>query len=205
MGELLRKVRTGVVVLTLMVVGGGFASAAGYDSDETSHSVTYTVLSFRAIALSDNGPVEIGNVRQGSKETEIGPTLLYATTWLGDTVSVVLDSPMETDLALWLTPGTPSVAPSYYPTPIVSGTPSPVPTQYAVPCDTIGTQADSVSLSDATQPLITSITDCGLDTSNAWVSVSTSFVLDATNANDGATDYTTSTPKTVYYIIDTGL
>jgi hypothetical protein len=200
----IRKARTGVAVALAVVVGGGFATAAGYDPASTSHDVTYEVLSFRAISLSSTAPVPIGYVRQGSYQTVSGPSVLYATTWTGDRIVVSLDSDVATDLILRLKPGAPSVAPSYYPTPVISGTPSPVPTQYAVPCDPGGSGApvSSVPLTAGTAPLIESITDCGLDTSGAWVTSTTTFTLDATGANDPDTDYTGSTTKTVTYTIE---
>lgn len=192
----LRKVRIGVGVFLTVVVGGGFATAAGNDSDFTSHSVTYSILSFRAISLSSTDAVPIGAVRQGSFKQVDGPDIYYATTWAGDQITVGLSADMETDLDLYLIPGTPAVNDSYLP--------AGKTTEVAVPCDTSGegVAVASVALDSSDTTLVNSITDCGLDTAGAWITLSTAFKLDATNANDVDTDYTNTTSKTVTYTID---
>ncbi|MFM8303083.1 MAG: hypothetical protein ACKOA9_02105 [Actinomycetota bacterium] len=196
MNAFLRKVRIGLGVFLTVVVGGGFATAAGNDPDLVSHSVTYSVLSFRAISLSSADPVPIGAVRQGSFKQVDGPDIYYATTWAGDQITVGLSADMETDLQLYLIPGTPAVNDSY--------TPAETTTEFPVPCDTDGegVAASSVLLDSTDTTLVNSITDCGLDTAGAWITLSTAFKLDATSANDVDTDYTNTTSKTVTYTID---
>lgn len=189
----IRKVWTGVLVLLTVVVGGGLASAAGNDPADTSHTLTYEVLSFRAISLSSTGAVDIGYVRQGSVGTANGPTLLYATTWAGDKITADLssatpgDSDVAGDLVLYISASTPTVS-------------------TGVVCDTggIGSPAGSVILDSAGVDLITAISDCGLDTTGAWVESQLRFRLDATAAVADV-DYTGAQTKTVTYTIDAGV
>lgn len=196
MHAFLRKVRIGLGVFLTVVVGGGFATAAGNAPDTATHDVTYSVLSFRAISLSSTDAVAIGAVRQGSFKQVSGPDIYYATTWAGDQITVGLSADMETDLKLYLIPGTPAVNDSYLP--------AGKTTEIAVPCDTAGEgiAAASVLLDSTDTTLVNSITDCGLDTTGAWITLGTAFKLDATMANDVNTDYTNTTPKTVLYTID---
>lgn len=197
----MRKLCTGGLVFLTIVVGGGFASAvdpdpcaevppAGNCPADTSHTLTYEVLSFRAISLSSTGVVAIGYVRQGSFATKDGPTLLYATTWAGDKITVELssDTPGESDVAgdlvLYISATTPSVS-------------------ALVTCDEngVGIPGGSVVLDSTATDLITSISDCGLDSANKWVEADIDFRLDATAAIADV-DYTGAQTKTVTYTID---
>lgn len=185
----IRKMRTGVLVFLVVVIGGGFSSALpGNGSDSTTHDVNYEVLSFRSISLDDFADVEISYVRQGSKVTELGPTLLYATTWAGDKITASLDSDVADALFLNIIPGTP-VAPGG-----------------STPCDTPtgeGIASATLALSTAPVDLITSISDCGLDTTGEWIESDLTFQLDASGATADV-DYTGPVTKTVTYTIDAG-
>lgn len=182
----IRKFWTGGLVFLTLVLGGGFASAAGNDPAETFHTVTYEVLSFRAISLSSAAPVAIGYVRQGSEVVEVGPTLRYATTWAGDQITAVLDSDVAPALNLWIKASTPVA-----------------PLGPTAPCDADGegTAEGSQALTSTPVTIINSITDCGLDTSPGWIGSLLTFRLDATQATEDE-DYTGPEEKTVTYVID---
>lgn len=184
----IRKLRTGVLVLAAIVVGGGFASATpGNGNDTASHDVNYEVLSFRSISLDSINDVEIGYVRQGSFEIADGPTLLYATTWAGDKITASIDSNVAEDLYLYVKASTP----------VVPGG--------STPCDSGGEGAanNSQALDSGPKDLITAISDCGLDTTGGWIESALTFKLDATNATANV-NYTGPETKIVTYTIDAG-
>lgn len=221
----IRRTLIGLLAAALAVIGGGFASAAGTgnDSDSDSHTVTYTILSYRAIALG--GPnadsVDFGNVRQGHIAYRRGPVIRYATTWAGDKIYVsVSKGAFEygqdgVDLRLFAY-GTPISNPTYLgpqqpSNPAVLGD-----SNGAGVCDgwdvnngtydeTPEGQANgTLLLSTATQPFVTGISDCGVDTLGGWARLQTYFSVDARNAASD-TDYSTEVTGTVTYVIDFGI
>lgn len=199
MRGLLRKMRIGVTVLATVVLGGGFATAAGNAPDSTDHDVSYEIMSFRAIALDNanldaEGAVAFGNVRQGHSATVQGPNLRYATTWAGDHIVVSIGSNVDTgiELRMWADNLTGPTAAE--PAMTSAGGPE---------CEgTPGTPNTTVVLTSDVTSLINSITDCGIDTAGYWASAETYFTVDATLANDADEDYSGPQVKTVTYTID---
>lgn len=199
MRGLLRKMRIGATLLATVVLGGGFATAAGNAPASTDHDVSYEIMSFRAITLDESnldadGAVAFGNVRQGHSATVQGPKVLYATTWTGDHIVVAIGSNVATDLELrmWadnltgptnLTPALTSAG-----GPECTGTP--------------GTADLTVVLTSDVTSLINNISDCGIDTAGYWASADTFFTVDATQANDAMTNYSGPKVKTVTYTIE---
>lgn len=198
MHGVVRKLRVGLAVAMTVVIGGGFATAAGNDPDEVSHSVQYEIMSFRAISLSSTATVDFGNVRQGHSAIVAGPVLYYATTWASDAITVSINSDTAQDVFLKMSVGEPSGPSSVTPAATADGGPA---------CDgaasDAGTPLGTVTLSTASVNLISGITDCGIDTFGYWVTTPTTFRVDATGANSD-TNYSGVQTKIVTYVIDAG-
>lgn len=176
MGVLLRKVRIALTVLAVVIVGGGFASAA----EDASHNVTYTILSFRAVSLDNSGDVDFGYVRQGQKVTVDGPILLYATTFASDLIEVSLDADSLFGVKLLGSAGSPTPPPS---SPVAAASIG-GPACAGEIGSTEGTAYQDVELSSSTpQPLIEGIADCGIDQTGYWVEAPLSFTVDASNTD----------------------
>lgn len=207
---LMRRLRVGVAVLTTVVIGGGFATAAGYDADTAQHQVKYEIMSFRAIALGcpidpisglPDCTVRFGSVRQGHLATADGPVLKYATTWANDVIYVRINSDTAEDVELRISTDAPAGPSSLEPAMTADG--GPECGTFAEPGLPGEPPANPVVL-DTTydNPLITGITDCGIDMTNYWVTAQTHFEVDATLANTVGVDYTGVITKTVTYTID---
>lgn len=206
----LRRLRTGIVVLTTIVVGGGFATAAdGSDPASVYHEVKYEIMSFRAIALlcpldPDSGlpdcTVEFGNVRQGHEATVEGPVLRYATTWANDVIYVDIDSDTAKDVFLEIYTEAPEGPSSLEPAMTADGGPECGTDE--TPGDPGTDAASPVILDTTSQALITGITDCGIDMTSFWVTAQTHFTVDATLANTSGVNYSGMQSKTVTYTID---
>lgn len=221
----LRRTFVGLLAAATAILGGGLASAAGNLPDSDSHTVTYTILSFRAIALG--GPnaasVDFGNVRQGHIAHRRGPIVKYATTWAGDRIYVSVSNSAfvygndGVDLRLFAY-GTPLTAvpelgtgPQRPSSPGLAGD-----SNGAGVCEgwnvNLGTydltpegQANAtLTLSTTTQAFVTGISDCGLDMSGGWARLQTYFSVDARAANSN-TDYSDAVTGLVTYAIDFGV
>lgn len=191
----LRDVLVSLGVALSVVVGGGSAWADRADGNgvaRTSHGISYSLQSFRAIALSDTSPVAFGNIRQGHTATLAGPDVLYGTTWTGDQIfaTILPESLPGIDLLIEVL----EVAP-----PDNDG------------CDTAtGTEgtisAMPVVLTADPGVLITGITDCGVGSgaraTDAYAT--TELTVDASAASVDR-DYTVPVATTVTYTIDAGV
>lgn len=197
MGVFFRKVRTAFVVLAVVIVGGGFASA----DTSAQHDVTYEILSFRAVSLSSADPVPFGYVRQGQVATTPGPTLLYATTWGNDKIVASLNSDTTYGVILSVTAGSPTAPPS---------SPTAAPSDGGPACfgfagSNAGNAFVDVPLSSSTpQAIIDGIQDCGIDAVGYWIQSPLTFTIDASNANNEGLMTAGPQTKTITYTIQAG-
>lgn len=206
----------GLALMGLVVIGGGFASAEyGQGSATAGDTVTvsYTVVSYRAIELSTDNPVAFGAVRQGGTAEQDGPEILYATTWTGDKIVASIDTATMGGISLYL-----------YATAITE----PDPAASACPAGgTGGTLAPVVTMNPTPTAVITGISNCGqaatvtyptgstsasptysanvAPSPQTWIVAGTHFTLDTagTTASPSA-DYTVPVSKTVTFTIKAG-
>lgn len=217
---MLTYVRRGALALAVaatVIIGGGFASA-GYEEGNTATGdtvdVTYTVVSYRAIELSNSNAVAFGAVRQGSVTAYTGtgtaapPSILYATTWTNDKIEVALNADMANGVKLYLKAGSVTVPPlDACPSGGSGGSPV----------------TASITLASSAQPIIQSISNCGQAadvtyptvvsgtvaytanvTASTWISAPTLWSLDTINANDTGGTLADPVSKTVTFTIKAG-
>lgn len=134
-----RKFLTFTAVVGLMVVGGGFATAA----DNESQTVSYSVNATRTLNLDDNAAT-IAGVDKSNDSENSGTTagnVDYTTDATNDKITADLDAAMETNLTLTVTLGN-----------TTAGT-----------CTSNGTEGTDVDLSDgAPHTVISGINNCSV-------------------------------------------
>lgn len=195
-----KKFLAGVMVASIPLLGSGMAFATEPD---TSHSVAYSILSFRFITVG-TATADFETVRQGDIVPVNGGSIGYATTMTSDKIEVELDSDLTNGLVLGINvvdltapggacvdKGTPQTA-----TPAIALRTGGVTWQAGEPLADVTYEPVRLSKT-APKILISNITNCG-DSGASQPTASIQYILDTSDTVTNATPLQpTSGPDTI--------